>query len=411
MLKRVVITGCGVVSPLGSDIETFWQNIQASKSGISRLADDELIGVKSRVAGKVQGYNQSDYFENNNAKKCDLFVQYGIAAADQAVRNSGITQSEIDINPYRYGVSIGAGIGGLDSIEKNYQKCLDKGANRISPHFVPATIINMVAGNVSMRHGCMGPNLSIVTACASGTHNIGMAYQLIASGQADVMLAGGAEYSSVMLAMGGFASMKALSTNPDPNTASRPFDKDRDGFVLSDGAGIVVLEEYEKAKKRNAPIIAEIIGFGMTSDAHHVTQPAPNGLGAIVAMQQAISLAGCQLSDIGYINAHGTSTYHDKTEANAISELFVKHNDDLLVSSTKSMLGHQLGAAGASEAIICALSLQQQVVPASINCVNQDPEIKLKLVKNNMQDHTYKYTVSNSFGFGGTNAAIVLAKI
>ena len=410
-MKRVVITGCGVVSPLGSDIDTFWQNIQASKSGISKLADDELIGVKSRVAGKVIGYNEAHYFEGNNAKKCDLFVQYGIAAADQAIKNSGISLHEVENNPFRYGVAIGAGIGGLDSIEKNYQKAMSLGARKISPHFVPATIINMVAGNVSMRHGFQGPNISVVTACASGTHNIGMAAQMIAAGQADVMLAGGAEYSSVMLAMGGFASMKALSTNPDPQTASRPFDIDRDGFVLSDGAGVVVLEEYEKALQRNAPIIAEIAGFGMTSDAHHVTQPAADGLGAIMAMQSALNSAGCDLSDIGYVNAHGTSTYHDKTEANAIAELFNDHSKSLLVSSTKSMLGHQLGAAGATEAIICALSLQQQVVPASINCVNQDPEIKLNIIKNCMQDHSYNYAVSNSFGFGGTNAALVIAKI
>ena len=321
-------------------------------------------------------------------------------------------QQTIAKYPFRCGVAIGAGIGGLDSIEASYQRALDRGANKISPHFVPATIINMVAGNVSIRHGFQGPIISVVTACASGTHNIGMAAQLIASGTADYMLAGGAEYSSVMLAMGGFSAMRALSFNPDPKTASRPFDVDRDGFVLSDGAGVVMLESYDGAVARNANIIAEVIGFGMTADAYHVTQPTPGGKGAVMAMRQALKTSGCSLADIGYINAHGTSTYHnDRTESLCIQEMFGEHKDSLLVSSTKSMLGHQLGAAGAVEAIICALSLRDQVVPGTLNCYQQDPENKLNIVKNSMIDHDYEYALSNSFGFGGNNAAIVLAKV
>ncbi len=409
-MNRVVITGCGLVSPLGSDVQTVWDGLLAGQSGIQSIPEDRFPGLSTRVYGPVAGYDDADYFEPGAAKKIDQFIRYGVAAADQAVRASGLDRPGA-CDGARVGVAIGSGIGGLDSIEANFERAQTRGLNRVSPHFIPATIINMVAGHVSMRFGFQGPNISVVTACATGTHNIGLAFQSIASGATDVMVAGGAEYASVMLGLSGFSAMKALSKHTDPKTASRPFDIDRNGFVLSDGAGVVVLESYEHACRRGAPIIAEVVGFGMTADAHHVTQPAPGGLGAIRAMQQAVEMAGCNLNEVDYINAHGTSTYYnDLTEGEAIQSLFGDHARQLLVSSTKSMLGHMLGAAGSVEAIICALALQHQCVPPTMNCHHVEPSIWLDLVQNTAREHTLNYALSNSFGFGGNNATLLLKR-
>ena len=410
-MNRVVITGCGVVSPLGSTVADLWQGIEEGRCGIQSLKEEELPGVRARVVGRVVGYRDEDYYEPGAAKKHDLFIRYAVAAAEQAIASSGLTAAEIEKNPFRCGVAIGAAMGGLDTIEANFHRVIKRGAAKVSAHFVPAVIINMAAANVSMRHGLMGPNVSVVTACATGTHNIGMAAQMIVSGAADMMVAGGVEYTSVMLAMAGFSVMRALTFNPDPKTACRPFDVNRDGFVLSDGAGVLVLESYDHAIARGAPIIAEIAGFGMTADAHHVTQPSPDGAGAIQAMKQAIVTANCALEDVGYINAHGTSTPHnDRTEGHCIQKLFGSHAAKLMVSSTKSMLGHQLGAAGAVEAAICALALQKQVVPATINCHEPEPDMSLDFVRDGMRAHQYDYALSNSFGFGGNNASLLLRR-
>jgi 3-oxoacyl-[acyl-carrier-protein] synthase II len=410
-LNRVVITGCGVVSPVGSDVDACWQALLAGRCGLKKLEDDHLPDLRARVYGPVSGYHDDDYFEPLAARKIDHFIRYGVAAAEQAVKSSGLTEVP-NQNLERIGVAIGSGIGGLSSIEENFLRAQARGPGRISPHFIPATIINMVAGHVSMRYGFQGPNISVVTACATGTHNIGLAYQSIASGATDAMVAGGAEYASVMLGLAGFAAMKALSRETDPLRASRPFDVGRDGFVLSDGAGVLVLESYEYARARGAPILAEIVGFGMTADAYHVTQPAPGGVGAIRAMEQAIKMGGCALNQIDYINAHGTSTlYNDRTEGHAIQTLFGDHAQKLLVSSTKSMLGHMLGAAGSVEAVICALALRDQRVPPTINCDEVEPGLFLDFVREGAREHALTYALSNSFGFGGNNATLLLKRM
>ncbi len=409
--RRVVITGMGIVSPVGNSIDESWKNILAGKSGINTLTNLDTEGQFVTFGGSVKDFNITDYLAPKDAKKMDAFVHYGMVAGIQAIEDSGIEVTEQ--NAERIGVAIGAGIGGLGTIEKTVDLCRKKGAKRISPFFVPSSIINMIAGNLSIKYGLKGPSFAISTACSTGTHNIGDAARLIEYGDADVMIAGGAEMSTTDCGLGGFAAVRALSTrNDDPTTASRPWDKDRDGFVLGDGAGVVVLEEYQHAKARGAKIYAEVLGYGMSSDAYHITLPAKGGEGAARCMKNAMRNAGINADQINYINAHGTSTpAGDQAETDAAKLALGNHAYQLVMSSTKSMTGHLLGAAGGIEAIFTALALRDQVAPPTINIFNQDASCDLDYCANEARDLRIDYAISNSFGFGGTNGSILLAKI
>ncbi|HAD98921.1 MAG TPA: beta-ketoacyl-[acyl-carrier-protein] synthase II [Gammaproteobacteria bacterium] len=409
--RRVVITGMGIVSPVGNSVEESWSNILAGKSGINSLTNLETEGQAVKFGGSVKNFEITDYLKPKDAKKMDTFIHYGMAAGIQAIEDSGIEVTEE--NAERIGVAIGAGIGGLGTIERTADLFREKGAKRISPFFVPSSIINMISGNLSIKYGLKGPNFAIVTACTTGTHNIGDASRLIEYGDADVMVAGGAEMSTTNCGLGGFAAARALSTrNDDPSTASRPWDKDRDGFVLGDGAGVVVLEEYEHAKARGAKIYAEVLGYGMSGDAYHMTLPSKGGEGAARCMKNAMRNAGVNADQIDYINAHGTSTpAGDQAETDAAKLALGDHAYNIVMSSTKSMTGHLLGAAGGIEAIFTALAIRDQVAPPTINIINQDPDCDLDYAANEAREMKMDYAISNSFGFGGTNGTILLSKI
>ncbi|WP_263063124.1 beta-ketoacyl-ACP synthase II [Dickeya dadantii] len=409
--RRVVVTGLGMLSPVGNTVASTWNALLAGQSGISLIDHFDTSAYATRFAGLVKDFNSEDFIPRKEARKMDAFIQYGVAAGIQAMQDSGLEVTEA--NASRIGAAIGSGIGGLGLIEENHGALVHGGPRKISPFFVPSTIVNMVAGHLSIMFGLRGPTISIATACTSGVHNIGHAARIIAYNDADVMLAGGAEKASTPLGVGGFGAARALSTrNDNPQAASRPWDKDRDGFVLGDGAGILVLEEYEHAKKRGAKIYAEIVGFGMSSDAYHMTSPPENGAGAALAMENALRDAGITTDQVGYINAHGTSTAAgDKAEAQAVKSVFGA-DTRVLVSSTKSMIGHLLGAAGAVESIFCIQALRDKAVPPTINLDNPDEGCDLDFVAHEARQVTnMEYTLCNSFGFGGTNGSVVFRKV
>jgi len=411
-MRRVVVTGLGMLSPLGNTPETTWKNLLLGKSGISNIDHFDAAKFTTKFAGLVKNFNAQDYMERKEAKKMDLFIQYGVAAGVQAVKDSGIEVTEE--NAPRIGVAIGSGIGGLGLIEQNYEKMLKAASPRkLSPFFVPSTIINMISGHLSIMYGLQGPNIAITTACTSGVHNIGHAARMIAYGDADVMVAGGAEKASTTLGMGGFGAARALSRrNDDPQAASRPWDKDRDGFVLGDGAGVVVVEEYEHAKARGAKIYAELIGFGMSGDAYHMTSPPSDGAGAARAMVNALNDAKIDACKVGYINAHGTSTpMGDIAETNAVKSVFGDDAYKVMMGSTKSMTGHLLGAAGAIESIFSIQALIHGVVPPTINLDNPDVGCDLDYIAGNARDVKLDYVLCNSFGFGGTNGSLIFKKV
>jgi 3-oxoacyl-[acyl-carrier-protein] synthase II len=411
--RRVVVTGLGIVSPVGSKIDTAWKNIVEGKSGINVISEDlfDTSKFSVKIAGNVEGFNVDDYIKRKDQRKMDPFIHYGIGAGTDALVDSGLEVT--DENAERIGTIVGSGIGGLGTIEKNYEIFMKSGSRRISPFFVPSSIVNMVAGNLSIMHGLKGHNMSPVSACATATHSIGDAMRMIQYGDADYMLAGGAEMGSTPLGIGGFAAARALSTrNDDPQAASRPWDSGRDGFVLGDGAGIIVLEEYEAAKARDAEIYCELVGFGMSSDAFHMTSPSKDGEGAARCMKHALNDAGLNPEDIDYINAHGTSTpAGDIAETLALKRAMGNHASKVAISSTKSMTGHLLGAAGGIEAIFSILALRDQILPPTINLNDPDPECDLDYVPNVARETRVDVAMSNSFGFGGTNGTLVFKKI
>ncbi len=412
--RRVVITGMGIVSPVGNTISDAWANLLNGKSGITRITRFDASALASQIAGEVKDFDITQYIPVKEARRMDTFIHYGMAAAMQAVKDAGIedvTNSGIDAD--RIGVNIGSGIGGLPMIEKTDDVYHKKGPRKISPFFIPSTIINMIAGNLSIKYNFRGPNLAIVTACTTATHCIGSSARMIEYGDADLMVAGGAESCVTPLAVGGFASAKALSTrNDDPDTASRPWDTERDGFVLGEGAGILVLEEMEHAKRRKAKIYAEVVGFGMSADANHMTAPCEDGEGAARCMTAALKNAGLNASEVNYINAHGTSTQlGDIAETTAVKRCFGEQAKKLVMNSTKSMTGHLLGAAGCVEAIFTALAIHHQISPPTINIFNQDPQCDLDYVANTARKMEIEVALSNSFGFGGTNGTLILKKI
>lgn len=409
--RRVVVTGLGMVAPVGLDIPTSWENILAGKSGIQPITHFDVGSFSTQFGGPIYGFEITDYISQKEAKKMDKFIHYGVAAGIQAIKDAELEVTEE--NAERIGVLIGSGIGGITGIENSYQSYLDGGPRKISPFFVPSSIINMVSGNLSILYGLKGPNYSIVSACSSGAHSIAEAAMMIRYGRTDVMIAGGAEMATSPVGLGGFAAARALSRrNDDPQGASRPWDKDRDGFVLSDGAGVVVLEEYEMAKARGARIYAELVGIGMNSDAYHMTAPSVDGSGAAKCMQLALQDGSINIDEVDYINAHGTSTpAGDLAETMAVKRAFGDHAHELCVSSTKSMTGHMLGAAGGAEAVYTILSLYNQVVPPTINLENQDPECDLDYVPNTAREMKLDVVISNSFGFGGTNGTLAFRRI
>jgi 3-oxoacyl-[acyl-carrier-protein] synthase II len=404
------VTGLGIISPVGLSVEDAWKNILAGNSGIRPITRFDVSDFSVRFGGTIEGFEVENYINKKDARKMDTFIHYGVAAGIQAIRDAGLEVTEQ--NAERIGVSIGSGIGGLPGIEKNYQAFLQGGPRKISPFFVPSNIINMISGNLSIMYGMKGPNIAMVTACTTGTHSIGEAARIIAYGDADVMVAGGAEMATTHTGLGGFAAAKALSTrNDDPPTASRPWDRDRDGFVLSDGAGTMVLEEYEHARARGARIYAEVAGYGMSGDAYHMTQPSQNGEGAARCMRNALRDAGLNPDQVDYVNAHGTSTpAGDVAEVKAIKTALGDHAYKAAVSSTKSMTGHLLGAAGGVEAIFSVLAIRDQVAPPTINQFTPDPECDLDFVPNEARDIKVDVAMSNSFGFGGTNGTLVFKK-
>jgi 3-oxoacyl-[acyl-carrier-protein] synthase II len=410
-LRRVVVTGLGMLSPLGADVKSSWEGIVAGRSGIRSIEHFDTEKFSTKIAGIVPAFDMDEYLQPKEARKMDIFVQYGMVAGIQAVRDSGLVATAE--NAGRIGIAVGSGIGGLTGIEENHIKMLNGGPRRVSPFFVPASIINMIAGNLSIEFGFKGPNFATVTACTSGTHSIGFAAQQIMLGTADAMVAGGAEKASCELGIAGFAAARALSTrNDDPQGASRPWDRDRDGFVLSDGAGMVVLEEYEHAKARGANIYAEVIGFGMSGDAYHMTSPPEDGHGAAASMRNALISANINPEQVDYINAHGTSTkLGDQAEVLAVKSVFGDAAKTVAVSSTKSMVGHLLGAAGAVEAIFSILAMRDNVAPPTINLTNPDEGCDLNFVRNQAQERKIDIALSNSFGFGGTNGSLVFRRV
>ncbi len=410
MTQRVVVTGMGLVAPNGNTVQASWENIKNGVSGIAPIVSFDASEFSARIAGEIKNFDVTKYISPKEARKMDPFIHYGIAAAIQAIEDSGLEITPA--NSKRIGTIIGSGIGGLPGIEKGYQSFLDGGPRRISPFFVPSNIINMVAGNLSIKYGIRGPNYAIVSACSTGAHCIGLAARTIERGEQDVIIAGGAEFATCPTGIGGFASAKALSTrNDDPTAASRPWDAERDGFVLSDGAGILVLEGLDHARARGAHIYAELVGFAMNSDAYHMTAPSPNGEGASDCMAMALADAKLNPEDVDYINAHGTSTpAGDKAETDAVKSLFKHHAYKLAMSSTKSMVGHMLGAAGGAEAVYSILAIRDQVAPPTINLDNPDPECDLDYVPNEARPMKLTVALSNSFGFGGTNGTLVFRK-
>jgi len=409
--RRVVITGLGMVCPVGLTVAESWENILAGKSGIAPIEHFDTSAFSVKFGGSVRNFDVEQYLSRKDAKKMDTFIHYGMAAGIQAIEDAGLEVTEE--NAWRIGVSIGSGIGGLPGIEKGFDSFLKGGPRKISPFFVPSNIINMIAGNLSVKYGMKGPNLAMATACASATHSIGDAARIIEYGDADVMITGGAEMATSKTGLGGFAAARALSTrNDDPEGASRPWDKDRDGFVLSDGAGVVVLEEYEFAKARGARIYAEVLGFGMSGDAYHMTLPSKGGEGASRCMDMALKNAGLNPEQINYINAHGTSTpAGDLAETEAAKRTFGDYAYQLTMSSTKSMTGHLLGAAGGIEAVFTTLAIRDQVAPPTINLDNPDPQCDLDYAAGSAKEMNIDYAISNSFGFGGTNGTLILGKV
>lgn len=406
--RRVVVTGLGILSPIGNTVNEAWSSCTQGLSGITNV-DVGITNSPVRIGAQLKNFNTSDYLDPKEVRRIDPFIQYGLIAANQSISDSGILEYE-SLNKEKVGINFGAGIGGIQTIENNKMVLESKGHKKVSPFFVPGSIVNMISGLVSIKHGFMGPNTSVVTACSTGNHCIGTAARSIACGEADVMIAGGAEMASTPLSIAGFISARALSTNSDPESACRPWDKDRDGFVLADGAGSLVLEDYEHAKKRNAHIYAEIIGFGMSSDAYHMTAPPEDGRGAALSMKNALIDAEINADEIDYINAHGTSTpLGDLAETRALKTIFT--NTMPSISSTKSMTGHTLGAAGAIESIFCIKSLNDNVVPPTINLINQDSECDLDYTALRSVEKKVTLAMNNSFGFGGTNSTLVFKKI
>lgn len=409
--RRVVITGLGIISPVGNTVEEAWQNLLAGRSGIGPITKFDVSSFPVRFGGEVKNFDIGTYLSPKEARRMDSFIHFGMAAGIQAIRDAGLTEHEVDAE--RIGVAIGSGIGGLPLIEATKEDYLAGGVRKISPFFVPGSIINMISGNLSIMYGLKGPNIALVTACTTGTHSVGEAARIIEYGDADVMVAGGAEATISPLGLGGFCAARALSTrNDDPLTASRPWDKDRDGFVLGEGAGVMVLEEYEHAKARGARIYAEVAGYGMSADAFHMTQPADDGNGARRCMQAALRNAGLTPADVQYVNAHGTSTpLGDVAETMAVKGAFGDAVKNLVVNSTKSMTGHLLGAAGGIEAVFTALALYHQISPPTINIFNQDERCDLDYCANQARPMRIDAALSNSFGFGGTNGTVAFKRI
>lgn len=410
--RRVVVTGLGMLTPLGNSVSATWEQLLAGNSGIGYISRFDTEDFSVKIGGELKDLDISEYIDRKEARRMDPFMQYGIIACMQAVQDAGL-EGLSDAQKARTGVAMGSGIGGIETIENVRDTLVKSGPRRVSPFFVPSAIINMISGNVAIKYGFKGPNIAVVTACTTGTHNIGYAARNIAYGDADVMICGGAEMATTPVAIAGFANAKALSSrNDEPTKASRPWDQDRDGFVLSDGAGALVLEEYEHAKARGATIYAELAGFGMSGDAHHITSPIEDGSGARASMENALNDAGIQPSEIDYINAHGTSTpLGDVAECKAVKSLFGEHANNLMVSSTKSAVGHLLGAAGAVEAIFSVLALRDQVAPPTINLENPSEECDLDFVPNTAKKSEINTVLSNSFGFGGTNGTLVFKRV
>ncbi len=409
--RRIVVTGMGMVSPLGNTVADTWDGVVNGKSGIAPLDHFDVSAFATRFGGSVKGFDITQYLSPKDARKLDIFIQYGMAAGIQAVEDSGLVANED--NCERIGVAIGSGIGGISAIEKNHTIVNTVGPRRISPFFVPGSIINMISGNMSIKYNFRGPNIAITTACTTATHSIGFAARMIQYGEVDAMIAGGAEMATTPVGLGGFCAARALSTrNDDPQAASRPWDRDRDGFVLSDGAGVLVLEELEFAKKRGAPIYAELCGFGMSSDAYHMTLPPKGGKGAGLSMRNAVRDAGINVDEIDYINAHGTSTKAgDVSETSGVKIALGDAANKVAISSTKSMTGHALGAAGALEAVFTVLSIRDQVAPPTINLDNADEDCDLNYVPHTAQKMKIDIALSNSFGFGGTNGTLLFRKM
>ncbi len=410
MSRRVVVTGIGVVSPVGNGEENFWNGIKEGKCAVDTVTRFDIADYPCKIAAEIKDFNAADYVDKKEARRMDRYTHYAMAASKMAMENANINPETLDHE--KVGVILGSGIGGVETIEEQHNKLLSKGPGRVSPFFIPMMLSNMAAGQVAIMTGAKGKNLTVVSACASSTNAVGDAFRAITSGDADVMITGGSEAAISPLAFAGFCSMKAMSTrNDDPKSASRPFDAERDGFVMGEGAGILVLEELEHALNRGANILAEVVGYGSTDDAHHITAPAPEGEGGARAMKEAVEDAGIKPEEIDYINAHGTSTpLNDKNETAAIKSVFGDHAYKLAVSSTKSMTGHLLGAAGAIEAIVCVLALRDGFIPATINYKNPDPECDLDIVANEGRQEEIQYALSNSLGFGGHNATIILKK-
>ncbi|ARG98329.1 beta-ketoacyl-ACP synthase II [Legionella micdadei] len=409
--QRVVITGIGMVTPLGLTVEETWNNILTGKSGVQKIVEFDVADYSTQIWAKVKNFNSDNYIPAKDARKMDLFTQYGMAAAEEAMRDSGLKINEP--LSLRAGVAVGSGIGGIDTITSNFEKLQQGGPRKVSPFFIPASIINMVAGQISIKHQLKGPNISVVTACTTGAHNIGLGARLIASGDADIMVCGGAEMTCTPLCLAGFSAVRALSKrNEEPEKASRPWDKDRDGFVMGEGAGILILESYDHAKARGAKIYAELVGFGMSGDAFHITAPDEDAGGASRSMLNALRDAQIEPHLVDYINAHGTSTYlNDLNETIAVKRIFGAHAYNLAMSSTKSMTGHLIGAAGAVEAIFSVLAIRDQVAPPTINLDNPDEDCDLNYVAHQPQERRIEYVLSNSLGFGGTNGSLLFKKV
>ena len=409
--RRVVITGLGLLTPVGNDVETTWEALKNGKSGIDKIEHFDTTEFSTRFGGSIKGFDSTHYIDKREARRLDAFIQYGLVAGIQAVQDAGLEAA--GLNPERIGVAIGSGIGGISSIEETSYLVRTQGPRKISPFFVPGSIINMISGLLSIRFGFQGPNIAITTACSTGAHNIGIAANMIGLNQADIMLAGGAEMSCSRVGLGGFCAARALSTrNEDPSAASRPWDRDRDGFVLSDGAGVLVLEEYEHARRRGAHIYAELLGAGMSGDAFHMTSPPEGGAGAAHCMRNALTSAGISPDQVNYINAHGTSTIAGViAETQAIKSVFGDHARSICISSTKSMIGHLLGAAGAVEAIISILTIRDGIVSPTINLDNPDDGCDLDYVPHEAREMPVTVALTNSFGFGGTNGSLVFSRV
>lgn len=408
-MKRVVVTGMGAITPIGLNTEEFWKSLKAGKTGFGEITQFDTTDFKVKVAASVKGFEGKNYMDPKSAKRMELFCQYAVAASKEALEQSGINMEEED--PYRIGCAIGSGVGSLQAMEREHKRLLDRGPGRINPLLVPLMITNMAAGNVSIQFGLKGKSINVVTACATGTHSIGEAFRTIQMGDADVMVAGGTESSITPIGIGGFTALTALSSNNDPERCSIPFDKERSGFVMGEGAGAVVLEELDHARKRGARILAEVAGYGATSDAFHITSPAEDGMGAAMAMKNAVRDAGVALEDVEYINAHGTSTHHnDLFETRAVKLAFGSHAYDLKINSTKSMIGHLLGAAGAVEVIACILQLNHNYIHATVGLRESEEELDLNYMKGQGVEQEFNYALTNSLGFGGHNASLLLKK-